>query len=219
MSTPRTKVPAAADSPFLDKESCGADSCAADRIVEAAKRLFYKLGIRGVSVDAIAAEADTTKVTFYRAFDSKEDLVVKVLSEKSRSFWSWWDSVVAPFDGDPRAQIEALLADIRKRIGDESAARGCLMCNTAVEVVEEDHPARELISAYRTELVERLRALCREMGARQPDALGDALALLLTGLFSARIGSDVRAQAASVVDAAKALIDSPALGVGPAQSR
>jgi AcrR family transcriptional regulator len=218
MSTPRTQVPPT-DSPFLDKESCGADSCAADRIVEAAKKLFYKLGIRGVSVDAIAAEADTTKVTFYRVFDSKEDLVVKVLSEKSRSFWSWWDSVVAPFEGNPRAQIEALLADIQKRINDESAARGCLMCNTAVEVVEDDHPARELISAYRTELVERLRALCRAMGARQPDALGDSLALLLTGLFSARIGSDVRTQAASVVDAAKALIDSPALGVGPASKR
>jgi AcrR family transcriptional regulator len=208
-----------ADSPFLDKESCGAGSCAADRIVEAAKKLFYKLGIRGVSVDAIAAEADTTKVTFYRVFESKEDLVVKVLSEKSRSFWSWWDSVVAPFEGNPRAQIEALLADIERRIGDESAARGCLMCNTAVEVVEEDHPARELINAYRAELVARLRALCLAMGARQPNALGDALALLLTGLFSARIGADVRAQAASVVEAAKALIDSPALGVGASAKR
>jgi AcrR family transcriptional regulator len=218
MSTPQTKV-TSPDSPFLDKASCDGDSCAADRIIEAAKKLFYKLGIRGVSVDAIAAEADTTKVTFYRVFDSKEALVVKVLAEKSRSFWSWWDSVISPHEGNPRAQIEALLADIQRRIADESAARGCLMCNTAVEVVEDDHPARELISAYRTELVERLRSLCRAMGARQPDVLGDSLSLLLTGLFSARIGSEVRQQAASVVDAAKALIDSPALGVGPRAKR
>ncbi len=218
MSTPQSKVEPT-DSPFLDKSCCDGDSCAADRIVEAAKRLFYRLGIRGVSVDAIAAEADTTKVTFYRVFDSKEELVVKVLQDKTRSFWNWWDSVIAPYDGDPRAQLDALFADVQRRITDESAARGCLMSNTAVEVVEEDHPARELIRAYRAELGERLRGLCRAMGARQPDALGDSLSLLLLGLFSSRVGSDGFAQAAAVVEAAKALIDSPALGVGPKAKR
>jgi AcrR family transcriptional regulator len=218
MSTPQSKVEST-DSPFLDKSSCDGDSCAADRIVEAAKRLFYRLGIRGVSVDAIAAEADTTKVTFYRVFDSKEELVVKVLQDKTRSFWSWWDSVIAPYEGDPRAQLDALFTDVQRRITDESAARGCLMSNTAVEVVEEGHPARELIRAYRVELGERLRGLCRAMGARQPDALGDSLSLLLIGLFSSRVGSDGFVQAAAVVEAAKALIDSPALGIGPKAKR
>lgn len=218
MSTPSNKIEPT-DSPFLDKASCDGDSCAADRIVEAAKRLFYRLGIRGVSVDAIATEADTTKVTFYRVFDSKEALVVKVLEEKTRSFWNWWDSVIAPHAGGPRAQVDALFADVQRRITDDSAARGCLMSNTAVEVVEEDHPARELIRAYRTELGERLRDLCRQMGARQPDALGNSLSLLLLGLFSSRVGSDGLEQAAAVVEGAKALIESPALGVGPKAKR
>jgi hypothetical protein len=88
------------------------------------------------------------------------------------------------------------------------------MSNTAVEAVEDDHPARELIAAYRAELTQRLRTLCRSMGAGQPDALGDALGLLLMGLFSARLASDGLAQANAAVDAAKALMDSPALGVG-----
>ena len=52
------------------------------------------------------------------------------------------------------------------------------------------------------------------MGARQPEVLGDALSLLLSGMFSARIDSKAPEQFGSVYDAAKALIESPALGIG-----
>ena len=172
-----------------------------------------------MSVDAIAAEADTTKVTFYRVFDSKEDLVVKVLEDKSRRFWKWWDDVIAPHDGNPRAQLDALFADVQQRIAGENADRGCMMCNAAVEVVEEDHPARAVIRAHRAELGERLRGLARAMKARQPDVLGDALTLLLNGVFSSRIDSKDAEQIGSVYDAAKALIESPALGVAPKSKR
>jgi hypothetical protein len=51
------------------------------------------------------------------------------------------------------------------------------------------------------------------MGARQPDVLGDSLGLLMNGIFAARVGADGAEQVSSVYDAAKALIESPALGV------
>jgi len=213
MSTPDRNI--SVDSPFLDTEGCAAGSCARDRIFDAAKKLFYRLGIRGVSVDAIAAEADTTKVTFYRVFESKEDLVVKVLADQSQRFWNWWDGVVEKHEGNPRAQLDALFADMRARIAGDNADRGCPLCNAAVEVVEEGHPAREIIRAHRAELTKRLRALCHEMKARQPDVLGDALSLLLAGMFSARIDCPSTDQFDSVYDAAKALIESPTLGVAP----
>ena len=80
MSTPETH--SRVTPPFADNvPKCTTDSCARDRIFEAAKNLFYRYGIRGVSVDAIAAEADTTKVTLYRVFSSKDELIVKVLEE------------------------------------------------------------------------------------------------------------------------------------------
>ena len=217
MSTPESKLNA--DSPFLDENPCVAGSCARDRLFDAAKKLFYRLGIRGVSVEAIAAEADTTKVTFYRVFESKEDLVVKVLEDQSLRFWKWWDAVIAKDEGNPRKQLDALFADIRERISGESADRGCPLCNAAVELVEEGHPAREIIRAHRAELAKRLRDLSRAMGARQPDVLGDALSLLLNGLFSARIDSSATEQFGSVYDAAKALIESPALGVATKAKR
>jgi AcrR family transcriptional regulator len=213
MSTPERKVPASPSlSPFTALASCDEKACARDRLFSAAINLFYQNGIRAVSVDAIAEEAGTTKVTFYRVFESKDDLIVQVLEEQSRRFWQWWDEIVAEKPGEPRKQIEELIARFRDEIIGDDACRGCAVANAAVEIVDEDHPARAVIKKHKLEIAQRLRDLCRAMGARQPDVLGDALSLLYSGAFSARLAYDGRQQIATVSAAAAALLDSPVLG-------
>jgi AcrR family transcriptional regulator len=212
MSTTKQKVHEI--SPFPDERAqCDGAQCAHDRIFDAARKLFYKFGIRGVTVDAIAAEADTTKVTLYRVYESKEALVCEVLEDQAKRFWTWWDSVLQRHAGEPRAQIEALFDELRECMSCSGTERGCPLTNAAVELVEDEHPARELIRRHKGDITKRLRDLCREMGARQPDVLGDSLALLMNGIFAARVGGDGAEQVSSVYDAAKALIESPALGV------
>jgi AcrR family transcriptional regulator len=211
MSTPEQKVPES-PSPFTALAHCDAGACARDRLFSAAINLFYRNGIRAVSVDAIAAEAGTTKVTFYRVFESKDDLIVQVLTEQSKRFWEWWDAICAEHPGKPRKQIEELIQRFETEIIGDEACRGCAVANAAVEIIEEDHPARAVIKKHKLEITQRLRDLCREMGAKQPDVLGDALSLLYSGAFSARIAFDGREQISAVSAAAAALLDSPALG-------
>ncbi len=210
MSTPDVKVPESL-SPFTSLAHCDAGACARDRLFSAAINLFYRNGIRAVSVDAIAAEAGTTKVTFYRVFESKDDLIVQVLEEQSKRFWEWWDAIVAEHPGEPRKQIEELIARFRDEIVGDEACRGCAVANAAVEIVDEDHPARAVIKKHKLDITQRLRELCRQMGARQPDVLGDALSLLYSGAFSARLSVDGREQVAALSVAVTALLDS-ALG-------
>ena len=188
---------------------CAAKASARDRIFSAAINLFYQHGIQAVSVDAIAAEAGTTKVTFYRVFESKDDLIVQVLEEQSRSFWEWWDSIVAEFPGEPRKQIDELTARFCAEIIGDQACRGCAVANAAVEITKEHHPAKAVMQKHKLEKARRLRELCREMGASQPEVLADALSLLLGGAFSARLANEDRRQLANVPAAAKALLDSP----------
>lgn len=209
MSTP--ELQAQAISPFESDSKCDSGACARDRIFEAAKKLFYRSGIRGVSVDAIAAEANTTKVTLYRVFNSKDDLIVQVLEEQAQRWSQWWDEIVARHPGNPRRQIEALFEAFRDEICCDAAERGCTMANAAVEV-DDDHPGKRVIREHKLEMVRRLRGLCREMGAKNPDQLGNALMLLLSGAFAARLVYDGREQIAAVCDAAKALLDSTTLG-------
>ena len=106
MSTPDKQLHSI--SPFELDSKCDEGACAHDRIFEAAKKLFYKSGIRGVSVEAIAAEANTTKVTLYRVYSSKDELIVKVLEEQAERWKQWWDEVVSRHPGEPRKQIETL---------------------------------------------------------------------------------------------------------------
>lgn len=157
-----------------------------DRIFDTACDLFYKQGIRGVGVDAIATEAGTNKMSFYRSFPSKDELVAEYVREAARQFMTWWDAVVAPYPNDPRRQAEALFeATFNKP--QTQCDRGCAMANVMVEIQEDDHAALIVVREHKAEIRQRLRQLATDMGARDPDKLGDALMLVMSGTFQSRM--------------------------------
>src|SRR6204780_5879321 len=79
-----------------------------DRIMRTATELFYQRGIRAVGVDTIANEAGTNKLSFYRSFASKDELVAEYLRSEEREGLAWWDETLAAHAGNPRLQVEAL---------------------------------------------------------------------------------------------------------------
>ena len=54
------------------------------RLLAAATELFYRHGIRAVGVDAIAEAAGTNKMTLYRHFSSKDELVAEYCGKRPR---------------------------------------------------------------------------------------------------------------------------------------
>ena len=155
---------------------------AADRIRKTAREMFYRDGIRAVGVDAIVNEAGVTKPSLYRSFSSKDELAAAYLRDYDAEFWARFDAACAAHPGDPRAQILAYLSGLGARAV-QSGYRGCGLTNAAVEYPESDHPARTVAVAHKAQLRTRLAAMAREMGAADPDALGDGLLLLLEGAF------------------------------------
>jgi len=181
-------------------------SCVRDRIMQTACELFYRRGIRAVGVDTIANEAGTNKMSFYRSFASKDQLVAEYLRDEEREGWRWWDDTVAAHAGNPRAQVEALF-DVLVQTKCTDDSRGCALANAAVEITEPDHPARPVIEKFKAEMRRRFRQLARDMGAREADSLGDALMLLWEGSYLTRLtfpGRNGPAQGAA--KAARALI-------------
>ncbi|WP_049620655.1 TetR/AcrR family transcriptional regulator [Frateuria defendens] len=156
------------------------------RILDAARELFYRQGMRGVCVDAIVEAAGTNKMSFYRHFESKDALLAECLGSFHADYDAWWKATVGPHAGDARAQIEALFASHARRLGAAGSA-GCVFGNAAVELREELPEARTLIVAQKASLRRRLRALAREAGAGDPAMLGDALLLLLEGASFTRM--------------------------------
>jgi AcrR family transcriptional regulator len=180
---------------------------AGDRIFKAARELFYRQGIHAVGVEAIAAAAGTTKMSLYRNFSSKDELVAAVLKDQDQEFWAWWDSVIAPYAGQPRRQIEALFEEFTCRASEEESCRGCPIANAAVEIIDDDHPARSVVRGHHQELRRRLQELCLEMGARDPERLGDSLMLLMGGAFLSRLVFDDIGPVESIYEASQNLLD------------
>src|SRR5690349_8008119 len=60
---------------------------AADRILQSARDLFYREGIRAVGVDEIVARAGVTKPSLYRSFPSKDELAATYLRRYEAEFW------------------------------------------------------------------------------------------------------------------------------------
>jgi len=176
-----------------------------DRIMQTASELFYRHGIHAVGVDTIATEAGTNKMSFYRNFASKDELVAEYLRNEEREGLLWWDEITAAHTGNPRLQVESLFDRLVKNKCEDDS-RGCALANAAVEITECNHPARPVIEKYKAEMRRRFRALAREMCAREPDALGDSLMLLWEGAYLTRVTMGQNGPVQGAAKAARALI-------------
>lgn len=151
-----------------------------ERILQAARELFHREGIHAVSVDALAAAAGTNKMTLYRHFSSRDELIAAYLQELATEGEGIWDEARSAHPGDPEAQLRFLL----RRVSDfaaEGRGRGCALANAAVELAERKHPARRVVEAHKRRQRERLVALVREAGYARPERLADEIFLLVEG--------------------------------------
>ncbi len=105
---------------------------ACHRIFSAACDLFYRKGIRAVGVEAIAEQAHATKMSLYRTYPSKDELVAQYLRRESELELQRWDERIARHPGDPRKQLSVLFSELTNLTSDP-ASRGCAMANAAVE--------------------------------------------------------------------------------------
>src|SRR5580704_6969941 len=178
MSRGRANMSVSIASPAPDRQ--GGSPPPRERILAAARELFYRRGIHAVGVEAIAEAAGTNKMTLYRHFDSKDVLVAACLSELTKEFDLAWDAIAAAHAGDPKGQLLAWLRHVCD-FKENEAERGCGLANAAVELPDKDHPARLVIREAKSRLRERLVGLCGEAGLIDPEGLTDEMLLLWEG--------------------------------------
>jgi AcrR family transcriptional regulator len=149
------------------------------RILDTARNLFRKYGIKGIGVEAIAEAAETNKMTLYRHFGSKDELIAECLREAANRACDIWSDLEAQNPGDALAQVKRWV-----RIGADcvlTEGRGCDLANAAVELPDGDHPAKRVIQEFKVAQRNRLADLCRRAGLQNPDLVSDTLSLLLEG--------------------------------------
>jgi AcrR family transcriptional regulator len=151
-----------------------------DRILAVAGELFYRHGIRAVGVESIAEAAGTNKMTLYRHFASKDELVAEYLRESAKAADGCWQRFEEKHPGDALAQLRAWLKEMASHVANTDE-RGCALANAAVELPDKNHPARRVIEECKAAHRARLVQLSAAAGLSEPDMLADELHLLLEG--------------------------------------
>jgi len=177
-----------------------------ERIVACALDLFHRNGIRGVGVEAIVEAARTNKMTLYRHFGSKDELILEYLNYKGRKSEETWAEIEAANPGDPVGQLYELIRRVAKFIAEDE--RGCDLANAAIELTEAGHPGLKVIEAFKVHQRERLTRLCEAAGANQPGLLADSLMLLIEGARVSRRSVGCQGPSANLVRTADAVIAS-----------
>ena len=185
---------------------------ARERILETADDLFYREGIHAVGIDTIIEKSGVAKMSLYRSFASKEDLVAAYLEARGQRYWHWWDGVMARNANEPRRQLRDLFEAIAVRAR-RPEFRGCALLKAAAEFPGEGCRARVVALAHKKELRGKLLKLCRTIGAHQPEVLSNQLLMLIEGAYSTAGILGKRDAVKATANAAEALIDAALAGV------
>jgi AcrR family transcriptional regulator len=156
---------------------------AGDKVFEVAADLFYRKGVRAVGVEEIVKEAGVAKISLYRSFESKDDLVVAYLENRNTDFWRQWDEAFAQYKNDPHAQLRAIMTYLARRTT-QPDYRGCPFINYCAEFPEPLHPGHQVAEANKREMQRRMVELAEALGARQPKQLANGLLLLIEGAYA-----------------------------------
>lgn len=157
---------------------------ARDRILDTAARLFYRDGYRATGVDRIIAESGVAKMSLYRHFPSKNDLIAAYL-DRRHDFWMHW------FEGAVRRQLEQrrnldVLADALAEWFTSDDYRGCSFINVVAEAgggAGDDPRLVEHAVSHKASLEDFLTQLARDLGLAAPQAVAAEAMLCVEGMI------------------------------------
>jgi AcrR family transcriptional regulator len=181
---------------------------AGERVFDVAADLFYRHSIRSVGVETIVEQAGVSKISLYRNFESKDDLIVAYLENRNAEYWKIVDQITVKHPDNPRSQLRALIGYIADRTT-TPGYRGCPFINYAAEFPDPAHPGRRVAGANKMEMRRRLVALIEAIGISAAPRVADAIFLLIDGAYaSSQTLGGRNGPAKAALWAADALIDS-----------
>ena len=143
-----------------------------ERILDTAHDLFYREGIRATGIDRVIAEAGVTKVTFYRQFPSKDELVLAFLDFRHARWMAWFADALARHGGT----VAALVPALREWFSGPDY-RGCAFINSVGELGPVLPQVVELARSHKQDMTAAVAALMRPARGRAAAARAIALAI------------------------------------------
>jgi AcrR family transcriptional regulator len=156
-------------------------SGARERILDAAYGLFSRRGIRGVGLDAIIAESGVSRMTLYRHFRSKEELVLAYLETREER-WTrgWLQTDVCRRSDDPCERLLAIF-DVFDGWFHTSTFEGCAFISVMLETADDRDAVYDSCNVYLANIRGFLQELARDAGIADPDGFSRKWHILMKG--------------------------------------
>jgi AcrR family transcriptional regulator len=168
-------------------------AAARERIVSTAYTLFCRHGIRAVGVDTIIERSGVAKMTLYRHFKSKDDLVLAVLDRREERWTKQWlQAEVARRATEPADQLLAIF-DVFDGWFRKRTFEGCLFINALIEIDDRSHVVHRECRRQLARIRDFVAALAAEAGVADPDAFARQWHILMKGSIVAAGEGDVDA--------------------------
>ena len=180
------------------------DRPARERILLTAHELFYRVGIRATGIDRVIAESGVTKVTFYRHFPSKNDLVRAFLEQRHERWMAWFSDALLRHGADRGRGVEALVPALGEWLR-RPGYRGCAFINSTAELGGAMPEVVDIARRHKREMTAAIATLLPPSRQRGRDAQAAALAV---------DGALVRAQIDATPAAALKALDRLLKGLG-----
>src|SRR4051812_33988547 len=153
---------------------------ARQRILEAADRLFYQDGLRAVGIDRIIAEAGVAKMSLYKHFPSKDDLILAVLQYREEGVLGFFRSAIDRHGKKEKSPLRAFFAALKEWF-ESPGFRGCPFQNAAAELADPSHPGSAFVRGHKQRFGEFLRGLVEETVGKAAAKVAPAVAILVEG--------------------------------------
>jgi AcrR family transcriptional regulator len=173
---------------------------ARERILDTAYELFGRHGVRAVGVDRIVAEAGVAKMSLYRHFPSKDDLVLAVLQERQRR-WTrdWLGAEIERREASPAARLLAIF-DVFGEWFARADFEGDPFVRVLLEFDGEGNPLRQASAEQLSNVRAFVSEIAAQAGVDDADALAHKWHILMKGsIVTACAGDEQAAQRARQV--------------------
>jgi len=147
---------------------------ARERILTTAHQLFYRDGIRATGIDSVIERAQVTKVTFYRHFKSKNDLIVAYLGYRHERWMGWFTAALQRHGGTLQALVPTMAEWFRS-----PEYRGCAFINGVSEIAPALPEVTEITRRHKADMRKAIAALLPP--GRQRERLARSFALAVDG--------------------------------------
>lgn len=154
-----------------------------DRLIDTALALFDRDGYRATGIDRILAEAGVAKMTLYKHFGSKDELVLAVLRRRDERWRASFARAVERRASAPGTRLRAVFDALDEWL-DGPRFKGCMFLKAAAEFPAPDDPIHAAAAEHQRLVLAYLRDLAAAAGAKRPARLARELMLLIEGAIA-----------------------------------